>query len=157
MELYTVGYEGLDIDEFTDFLKKKKIQIIADLRKNPVSRKKGFSKNKMAEQLKLKKIDYIHFPKLGTPSAWRKLENEGKITRKKMFEEYVDKIIPQDPEDIETLRKMLKEKRIALLCYEADATDCHRSFVAKEIWRLEKKKLEIVHLKPVNTKSFKKF
>lgn len=157
MELYTVGYEGLDIDEFTAFLKKKKIQLIADVRKNPVSRKKGFSKNKMAEQLKLKKIDYAHFPALGTPSAWRKLEHEGKITRKKMFEEYVDKIIPQGEKEIEALRKLMKEKRIALLCYEADATDCHRSFIAQEIWRLEKKKLDIVNLVPVNTKSFKKF
>ena len=157
MELYTVGYEGLDIDEFTVFLKKKKIQVIADLRKNPVSRKKGFSKHKLAEQLKLKKIDYAHFPALGTPSAWRKLEDQGKITRKKMFEEYVDKIIPQGEKEIETLRQMLREKRIALLCYEADATDCHRSFVAQEIFRLEKKKLEIVDLVPVNTKQLKKF
>lgn len=155
MELFTVGYEGCDIDEFTDFLKKKKIQVIADLRKNPVSRKKGFSKNKLAEQLKLKKINYVHFPELGTPSAWRKLEDQGKITRKKLFEEYVDKIIPQGSKEIELLRQMMREKRIALLCYEADDSDCHRSFVAKEIWRLEKKKLDIVNLKPVNTKQFR--
>jgi uncharacterized protein (DUF488 family) len=157
MELYTVGYEGCDIDEFTDFLKKKKIQLIADLRKNPVSRKKGFSKNKMAEQLKLRKIDYMHLPGLGTPSAWRKLEAQGKITRKKMFEEYVDKIIPQGSKEIDALRNLMKEKRVALLCYEADPTDCHRSFVAKEIWRLEKKKLDIVDLKPINTKQLKMF
>ena len=108
MELYTVGYEGLEIDEFTSFLRKNKIQIIADLRKNPVSRKKGFSKYKMAEQLELKKIAYAHFPALGTPSAWRKLENEGKISRKKMFEDYVEKIIPQGIKEIETLRKLIK-------------------------------------------------
>lgn len=155
MELYTVGYEGLDVDEFTLFLKKKKIQVIADLRKNPVSRKKGFSKHKLAEQLALKKIAYVHFRALGTPTEWRKLEKEGKMTRRKMFEDYVAKIIPQGKEEIKTLREMMKEKRVALLCYEADATDCHRSFVAKEIYRLEKKKLEIINLEPVNTKQLR--
>ncbi len=155
MELYTVGYEGLDVDEFTLFLKKKKIQVIADLRKNPVSRKKGFSKHKLAEQLALKKIAYVHFPALGTPTAWRKLEKDGKITRNKMFEDYVAQIIPRGKIEIKTLREMMKRKRTALLCYEADATDCHRSFVAKEIYRLEKKKLEIINLEPVNTQQLR--
>ena len=156
-ELYTVGYEGLDVDEFTLFLKKKKIQVVADLRKNPVSRKKGFSKNKLAEELHKRKITYLHFRSLGTPTEWRKLESQGKITRQKMFEDYVDQIIPQGQEDIEKLRKLMKEKKIALLCYEADATDCHRSFVAQEIWKQEKKKIKIVDLHPVNTKQLKIF
>lgn len=149
MEIYTVGYEGLDIEEFTSFLKKKRIQMIADIRKNPVSRKKGFSKHKMAAALKEKKIDYIHLAGLGTPSAWRKLADQGLMTREKMFEEFVDKIIPTHPEELEQLRKLMKEKRVALLCYEADASDCHRSFVAHELQRLEKGKLEVVDLKLV--------
>jgi uncharacterized protein (DUF488 family) len=148
MNLYTVGYEGLDVEDFVKFVKKNKIKLIADLRKNPISRKKGFSKNKLAEQLKLKKIDYMHFPLLGTPSAWRKLEAEGKISRKKLFEMYVDKIIPSGQSDIERLRVLLREQPTALLCYEADANDCHRSFVAKEIIRQENKKTKIVDLVP---------
>lgn len=49
MDLFTVGYEGLEIDDFTKFLKRHRIQLVADLRKNPVSRKRGFSKHKLAE------------------------------------------------------------------------------------------------------------
>lgn len=147
MELFTVGYEGLDIDEFTSFLKKKRIQLIADIRKNPVSRKKGFSKHKMAAALKEKGIDYIHMPGLGTPSAWRKLADKGMLTREKMFENFVEEIIPTHPDEMNELRKLMRQKRMALLCYEADASDCHRSFVAEEIARLENGQVEVVDLK----------
>ena len=85
MKLYTVGYESCDIEDFTEFLRKHKIRQVADLRKNPVSRKKGFSKSRLAENLALKKIDYLHLAALGVPREWRKLAKEEKITRKKMF------------------------------------------------------------------------
>ena len=146
MELYTVGYEGFDVEDFVTFLKKNKIKLIADLRKNPISRKRGFSKNKLAEQLKEKKIEYLHFKNLGTPTEWRRQQAAGKMSRSKMFELYTDKIIPMASKEIEQLRKLLREKNTAILCYEADATDCHRSYVAKEISRLEKKKIKIVNL-----------
>ncbi len=35
--------KSVDIDEFTLFLKKKKVRVIAYIRKNPVSRKNDFS------------------------------------------------------------------------------------------------------------------
>jgi len=147
MELFTIGYEGLDIDEFTSFLKKKRIQLIADVRKNPVSRKKGFSKHKMAAALKEKGIDYVHLPGLGTPSAWRKQADKGLLTREKMFENFAEEIIPTHPDEMDQLRQLMREKRMALLCYEADATDCHRKCLADEIVKLEKGKVEVVDLK----------
>jgi uncharacterized protein (DUF488 family) len=148
MTLYTVGYEGCDIEEFVKFLQKKKISVIADLRKNPVSRKRGFSKNKLAEQLGLKKINYVHYKTLGTPTAWRKLESAGRMTREKMFELYVREVLPKASEEIELLRNLLANQSTAILCYEADAIDCHRNYVADELVRLEKRKLKVVHLLP---------
>lgn len=149
MEVYTIGYEGLEIDEFVDYLKSKRIQLVADIRKNPVSRKKGFSKHKMAQALREKKIDYIHIPGLGTPSAWRKQADAGLLTRDKMFQKFVDEVIPQHPDDLKTLRDLIRDKRTVLLCYEADADDCHRSFVADELKRLERGQLQVVDLKLV--------
>ncbi len=143
-----MGYESCDIDDFTLFLKKNKIQLVADLRKNPVSRKKGFSKHKLAEQLEFRKIEYQHFPLLGTPTQWRKLAQQKKITRKKMFEDYVRIVLPSAISDLQSLRNLMKEKRVALLCYEADATDCHRLFVAEKIRQQEKRKTKIIHLHP---------
>ncbi len=146
MTLYTVGYEGLDIDEFCEALKKNRIELVVDVRKNPVSRKKGFSKRLLAENLQNFKIEYEHLGGLGVPSEWRKQAKEEIITRKKMFRDYVKKILPDHDDELNQIRKLMKKKRLALLCYEADATDCHRSLVSSEILKREGKRLVIKNL-----------
>ncbi len=140
MTIYTVGYEGCDIDEFVAGLKKNKIKRIIDIRKNPVSRKKGFSKNKLAAELKEAGIEYFYLGKeLGVPSAWRKAAKEHLITRKKMFSDYKTKILPQHPAEINEVIELSKKRgRSALLCYENNASDCHRSYLANEMRRYHK-------------------
>lgn len=147
MKLYTLGYEGMDIDDFCKAVKKHKIKIIADLRKNPVSRKKGFSKRLLGENLQKFDVEYLHLGGLGVPSEWRKQAKEEIITRRKMFRDYQKKVLPNHLDEINLIRKLMKKKKLALLCYEADASDCHRSFVSSEIAKSEKgllvKNLEI--------------
>lgn len=145
MTLMTVGYEGTSIEEFVNFLKKSKVHHIVDVRKNPVSRKKGFSKKALAKKLNDVDIEYSHLPGLGVPTAWRKAAKEEKITRKKMFRDYVQKILPKQEEDFKVLTRLLKKKGLCLLCYEANALDCHRLFVANELEE-RKKRLEVEHL-----------
>lgn len=147
--LFTVGYEGSSIDEFVEFLARHGIRRIADLRKNPVSRKKGFSKRRLAEQLEIQGIAYIHLPGLGVPTEWRKKAKNDEITRTEMFEDYVAQILPLQNDDIESLRRLMREKGLALLCYEAEASDCHRRFVADEILRRENGGIDVVDLQPM--------
>lgn len=147
MKIYTIGYEGSNIEDFVAFLAKNKIQCIADVRKNPVSRKKGFSKNKLAERLREKNIDYVHLPDLGVPSDWRKRAKAKLITRAKMFMDYKLKILPKEKDALKNLREKIHDERTALLCYEADACDCHRHFVVEALLKMEKKKPEIVDLR----------
>lgn len=147
MKFYTVGYEGTSIEEFTAFLAKEKIQRIADLRKNPISRKKGFSKRLLAENLAKKKIEYIHIPGLGVPREWRTKEKAGEISRAEMFRDFASKILPLETENLKLLRKLIREKRTAFLCFEADPTDCHRALVADKILKLEKNKMKRVDLR----------
>lgn len=145
MTLYTIGYEGQWIDEFADFLKRKKIRRIVDVRKNPLSRKKGFSKNKLAEALAARKIAYTHLPQLGVPAEWRKRAKAGTLTRAKMFRDYAGKILPREDGALSLVLKMASEENVALLCYEADAADCHRRFIAEEL-RRRRKRLGVVDL-----------
>lgn len=147
MKIYTVGYEGCDIQEFVEFLHKNKIKEVADLRKNPLSRKKGFSKNKLAENLATKKIRYLHLPNLGVPSPWRKQAKAELITRKKMFSDYVKLILPEASLELKDLLALTQKTKLAVLCYEAEALDCHRHFVAEKLKKMSKGKLEIVDLK----------
>ena len=143
MKLFTVGYEGLDIDDFIAGLKKAGIQRIADVRKNPVSRKKGFSKNKLAEALAREGLAYNHFPALGVPTEWRKQAKAEVITRKKMFADYAKKILPRAEAELTEIQHLMREKGLSLLCFERDASDCHRSYVADAIVKRAKSKVRV--------------
>ncbi|UYL09690.1 DUF488 domain-containing protein [Bdellovibrio sp. SKB1291214] len=148
MTIYTVGYEGCDIDEFVAGLVKNKIKRIIDIRRNPVSRKKGFSKNKLAAELQKVGIEYSYLGKeLGVPSAWRKAAKEHLITRKKMFNDYKTKILPKHPKQVEEVIELSSKRgRSALLCYENEATDCHRHYLTEKI----KTKLPETKVKDIN-------
>ncbi|HRO68233.1 MAG TPA: DUF488 domain-containing protein [Pseudobdellovibrionaceae bacterium] len=138
---------GFEIDEFVSFLARKKIRRLIDVRKNPVSRKKGFSKNKLAEALSGKKIEYIHVPGLGVPKEWRKRAEKHEITRQEMFLDYRKKVLPAAREELALVQKLLEEKNSVLLCYEADAADCHRRFAVEALRKRMKGDLEVVDLK----------
>src|SRR5690606_3603293 len=45
--LFTVGYEGLSIDEYLNKLIKHNVSVLIDVRNNPLSRKYGFSKTQL--------------------------------------------------------------------------------------------------------------
>jgi uncharacterized protein (DUF488 family) len=49
--VYTIGYEGTDIDRFVATLRTVGVTLLADVRAVAVSRKKGFSKNGLRERL----------------------------------------------------------------------------------------------------------
>lgn len=139
MQLFTVGYEGQSIEDFIAFLKQEGIRQIADVRKNPVSRKKGFSKNRLAEALNRAGIAYAHFPGLGVPREWRELAKKKTITRAKMFRDYEKKVLPKEEDDLEEIKHLAKEKPTALLCFEADACDCHRHSVTENLKKTTKR------------------
>ncbi|MBX3040471.1 MAG: DUF488 domain-containing protein [Bdellovibrionaceae bacterium] len=146
MKLFTIGYQGFEIDDFVAFLARKRIRRLIDVRKNPVSRKKGFSKNKLAAALAGKKIEYVHLPGLGVPREWRKKAEKHSITRERMFEDYRKKILPKAGEEISLVQKMIEEMNSTLLCYEEDASDCHRRFAGEAVKKKMKGRLEIVDL-----------
>jgi uncharacterized protein (DUF488 family) len=69
--VYTIGYEGTDIDRFVATLKAIGVTVLADVRAVAVSRKKGFSKNGLRERLEAEGITYVHLVELGDPKAGR--------------------------------------------------------------------------------------
>ncbi|MFF7980194.1 DUF488 family protein [Streptomyces sp. NPDC007901] len=56
--LWSAGYEGRDIDSFVTSLVGSSIDVVADTRLTPISRKKGSSKTRLAEQLAETGIKY---------------------------------------------------------------------------------------------------
>ena len=128
--LFTIGYEGRSIDEYLNLLIKNNIKVLCDVRKNPLSRKYGFSKKVLQKNLAQLSIQYFHIPGLGISSHLRKdLETEQDY--KKLFSTYKKEILPFGRSDLEHILNYLNnKKRIALTCFEVEPEKCHRHCIS---------------------------
>ncbi len=138
---FTIGYEGKDIDEFLNILVENKLDLLIDIRRNPFSMNFTYMKEALRKKLKDVDIDYLHIPELGIDSEDRKELNSIE-DYERLFEKY-RKTLPNREVYINRIVELGNEKRIALLCYEADSSFCHRREVAKVI---RDKKIEVTDL-----------
>jgi uncharacterized protein (DUF488 family) len=127
--LYTFGYEGLDIAAFIARLKEARVRHIADVRELPLSRKKGFSKTAFREQLAAAGIAYSHWPALGCPkpirNQYRQDTNWSRYTQD--FLAYLQ----TQTAAVRELAQFAREANTCLVCFEADFSMCHRTYVAR--------------------------
>ena len=143
--LFTTGYQGQSIKEFINKLLASKINAIVDIRENPVSRKPGFSKNKLQKKLNVAGIDYYHFQELGTPKPLRNFLVMSQ-NYDRFFEEY-SQFLPEFQDALDDIVEIgSSNKRICLLCFEKDPHLCHRQIVAKVISLYTGKEIEVIHI-----------
>jgi len=130
--VFTIGYEGTDIDRFVRTLKAVGVQQLADVRAVTVSRKPGFSKKKLAARLAEEGIDYLHFVALGDPKPGRDAARAGNFDG--FREIYGAHILTAEAQD--ALRGLTEAVQVAptcLTCFERDPATCHRTIVAREV------------------------
>lgn len=128
-KLYTVGYEGKSIETFIQELKEKKINVLVDVRLTPLSRKPGFAKRRLEEELSKHNIDYLHIPQLGNPKDNR--ENFRATKSGSAANKFRRLIRKSSVSFLDELAHLTKRKKIALMCFEQDAMCCHRTVVAE--------------------------
>lgn len=141
--IYTVGYEGTDIDRFVATLKTVGVHCLADVRAVPISRKKGFSKKKLAWRLADEGIQYLHFQSLGDPKPGRDAARAGHYD---LFRAIYDAHLDSDDAQA-SLRELMVvagEMSTCLLCFERDPATCHRSVIAEEM--LRRRRFEVFDL-----------
>lgn len=127
--LYTIGYEGTDIDRFVATLKSVRVQLLADVRAVPISRKKGFSKNKLRDRVDQEGIRYVHLPALGDPKPGRDAARAGHFDQfRKIYGKHLAESAPQ--QSLKELAKLIDEQTTCLMCFERDPSECHRLMVA---------------------------
>ena len=140
--LFTYGYEGMAIDAFVDRLEASRIRTVVDVRANPLSRKRGFSKTAFSKALNERGISYVHLPAVGCPKPVRdryKLDaNWTAYTRG--FLTYLSK---QGDAVSEVARIALTESS-CLVCFEEDFNRCHRTYVARAV--AAKSGLKVAHI-----------
>ena len=130
--LFATGYAGHDLDSFLHKLREYQIEVVIDIRQNPVSRKKGFSRSRLCEFLSQHGVEYVHVRPLGVPVDLRKRLREGQCNLQEYFAAYLDYLGGQ-VEALQEVAAVASSKRCCLLCVEERPEDCHRSAAAEEI------------------------
>jgi len=132
MKLATIGYERATQAEVIGRLKAAGVEVLIDVRAVAASRRAGFSKTLLSASLNEAGIGYVHLRELGTPKPGRIAARAGRVAE--MHAIFKDHMVePGAQLALAKATEMASERKVALLCYEADASGCHRTILARRI------------------------
>jgi uncharacterized protein (DUF488 family) len=140
--IFTFGYEGSSLSQFITRLQEAGVRTVVDVRANPLSRKPGFSKSAFASRLQAAGITYAHMPALGCPKPIRdRYKHDGDwMAYTRDFCSYLN----QQTDTLTELAQIAECSRSCLVCFEADFTRCHRTYVARAAGQIGR--LHVIHL-----------
>jgi uncharacterized protein (DUF488 family) len=168
MRIWTIGHSTRTIDEFISLLKENKINLLADVRTWPGSKRyPHFNKDALAKSLSEQGIRYEHFPELGGKrkskpdsrnTAWRNASFRGyaDYMETEQFQNGIERLLNIAGQGAATWA--VAEKRydgseavtpcaIAIMCAEAVWWRCHRSLIADY---LKARGVEVLHVLGAN-------
>jgi len=132
MKLATIGYERATQAEVIGRLKAAGVEVLIDVRAVASSRRAGFSKTLLSASLNEAGIGYVHLRELGTPKPGRIAARAGRVAEMHaIFKDHMAE--PAAQLELAKAKEIAREKKTALLCYEAEAAVCHRAIVAERI------------------------
>jgi uncharacterized protein (DUF488 family) len=135
LRVLTIGYEGVSLADFLATLKAAGVRQLLDIRELPISRRKGFSKTALSTALAEAGIGYTHERALGSPRELRhRLREDGDLPR--FMSDFREYLATQRPV-LDTLARTATGA-VALLCYERNPAECHRSVVATALAKATK-------------------
>lgn len=164
MRIWTIGHSTRTIDEFISLLKANEINLLADVRTWPGSKRyPHFNKDALATSLSEQGIRYEHFPELGGKrkskpdsrnTAWRNASFRGyaDYMETEQFQNGIERLLNIAGQGAESWA--VAEKRydgseavtpcaIAIMCAEAVWWRCHRSLIAD---CLKARGVEVLHV-----------
>ena len=116
-----------------NILIKKDVKILADVRKNPISRKYGFSRKTLSNALENIGIRYVSFSELGIDTQERQNLNT-QFDYDALFAKYEKDVLSTRKSALDALYKLYAtNKRVALTCYEKNPSQCHRTRILKRL------------------------
>lgn len=144
--LQTIGYEGRSLEGYLNLLIQAGVNVVCDVRRNPISRKYGFSKGTLGNACAGVGIWYEHLPELGIASEQRQ-ELNTQEDYDVLFTEYARDYLPKQTEALAKIQEWIENgARVALTCYEHLPHQCHRHCVAERLEAMSQSQLEARHL-----------
>jgi uncharacterized protein (DUF488 family) len=131
MTVWTIGHSNRSLDEFLALLAAFEIEVLADVRRFPGSRKHPhFNQEALSHSLGATGISYEFFPELGGRRKPRP-DSLNTAWRNESFRAYADYMETGEYRaGVERLLSIAEERRVAIMCSEAVWWRCHRSLVA---------------------------
>jgi len=149
MQLATIGYEGASLADFISTLVTAGVERVVDVREIAQSRRPGFSKNAFRTALVQAGIDYCHLRQLGDPKPGREAARAGNTDLfRTIFSAHIS--LAASKEALINAVSLATEKKAALVCFERDATFCHRTIVAQHMAALSS--FEITNLRVISNR-----
>jgi hypothetical protein len=129
----TIGYEGHTLESYLNALLRSGVTVLCDVRRNPISRKYGFSRGTLSHGCEGVGVRYEHLPELGIASEQRRgLVSQADYDA--LFAEYVRSSLPKQTKALARIAEWVcAGERVALTCYEHLPQRCHRHCIAEAL------------------------
>ena len=129
--IWTIGHSTHELEAFVGRLRSAGIELIADVRTVPKSRRMPwFGGDALAQCLPATGIAYEHFGDLGGFRRPRRDSPNGGW-RVEAFRGYADHMAsPEFGDALARLEALARERRTAVMCAEAQWTRCHRRLIS---------------------------
>jgi uncharacterized protein (DUF488 family) len=132
MRIFTIGYEQSRVADMIAALQQAQVERVVDIRAVAASRRPGFSKSALAGALQEAGIAYEHLRALGTPKEGRDAAKKGdRATLERVYAGQLE--LPEAQAAAAALLDRADTQPTALLCYEREPKDCHRSMLIAAI------------------------
>lgn len=144
--IFSIGYADHTPESLVALLSEHGVQVVADVRANPVSRKKGFSKNALNESFAAAGIEYRSVRELGIPTSDRKAATGGAAGWNALLDSYAKSLDVEAERGAgaEALADDCKGDVTAIMCLESDLDHCHRKPLSE--WISARTGLGLTHL-----------
>ena len=116
----SVGYQQRTPAELIEILACHNVHRLIDVREAPISRKRGFSKTALRAELETAGIEYLHVQPAGNPFRKEKHDLEACL-------QHYASYLAENPVVIDQIAALLLDRPVAVLCYERQHSECHRS------------------------------
>ena len=129
-QIWTIGHSNQPLETLLELLRGEQIEVVVDVRSAPYSRyAPHFNRESLAAALDDADLRYLYLGEAlgGRPRRAEHYDAAGHALYSAMAEEADFK------EAIARLLRGARECRIALLCAEADPTDCHRRLLVGRV------------------------
>ena len=142
MEIFTIGHSNHTWEAFVALLKLHGIQVLVDIRTNPVSKYAAFANKKTLSALLAKDgVEYVYLGNSlgGMPADRSCYDAKGRpdyraIRSMAFFQQGLDELL-----------SLARDSRVAIMCAEEDPSQCHRRLLVGPA--LEQREATLLHIR----------